>query len=74
MLVHKSIAVRAEIWRKLRLNAELSGVPLRDYLTWLVEQSGPVSESDASARAQLSRTTSLNECARLSPPSGPPST
>lgn len=51
-LVHKSIDVRPEIWRTLRLHAELSDVAVRDYLSWLIEQSQPV-EGEGVARDQL---------------------
>jgi len=45
-LVHKSVEIRPEVWRKLRINAELSGVPVRDFITYLIEQSQPIPEND----------------------------
>jgi macrodomain Ter protein organizer (MatP/YcbG family) len=62
-LVHKSVDVRLEVWRKLRLNAELSGVPLRDYLSYLIERSRPVLEGDAEAMAALRQTSQANVAA-----------
>lgn len=45
-LVHKSIDVRKAVWKKLRVNAELSDCALRDYLAYLVENSSPVDPED----------------------------
>jgi hypothetical protein len=41
-LVHKSINIREDIWRQLRVNAHLSGCSVRAYLTHLIEQSQPL--------------------------------
>lgn len=65
-LVHKSLDIRPEVWRQLRINAELSGVPLRDYLSYLIESSRPVSESDGDSQAMLARVVEENRQARLS--------
>jgi len=46
MLAHKTLDVRPETWRRLRINAELSGVTLRDFVTYLIETSAPVNEGD----------------------------
>lgn len=63
MLIHKSVYVRQEVWRKLRLNSELSGVPLRDYLTYLIERSVPASSCDPEARRELDHIAELNRAA-----------
>jgi len=60
MLVHKSIDVRPEVWRRLRINAELSGVPVRDYLSFLVERSKPV-EDRGGDRACLQEVAAKNQ-------------
>jgi hypothetical protein len=60
-LVHKSVDVRPEVWRKLRVNAELSGVPLRDFLAYLIEQSHPIAEEDAERRVELQRVVAANQ-------------
>jgi len=52
-LVHKSVEIRPEVWRKLRVNAELSGVPVRDFITYLIEQSQPIHETDQALRPLL---------------------
>ena len=63
-LVHKSLSVRPEVWRKLRLDAELSGAPLRDFFTYLVERAAPVSAADREAVSQLQSITKSNAAAR----------
>jgi hypothetical protein len=63
-LVHKSINIREEVWRQLRINAELTGVPVRDFLTYLIVTSQPVQEDDAKAREQLAAVARANEAAR----------
>jgi len=64
MLVHKSIDVRPEVWKRLRVNAELSGVAVRDYLSYLIEQAKPVPERDAPAQELLRRVAETNSSAR----------
>jgi len=49
-LTHKSINIREEVWRQLRINAELTGVPVRDYLTFIILNSKPVDEQDEKAQ------------------------
>jgi hypothetical protein len=41
-LVHKSLSIHPQIWRKLRIHAELSDVPLRDFLAYLIDRSSPI--------------------------------
>lgn len=41
-LVHKSVNVLPEVWQQLKINAELSDMCLRDYLTYLIRSSEPV--------------------------------
>lgn len=53
MIVHKSINVLPEVWRRLRLNAELSDTSLRTYLTHLALNSEPCDPSDELLREQL---------------------
>lgn len=64
-LAHKSIDVRPEVWRRLRVNAELSGVPVRDYLTYLIERADPVPEKDGAAQESLRRVMAANSSARI---------
>lgn len=52
-LIHKSVDVLPATWKKLRINAELTGVPLRDYLTYLIQQSEPIEDSDTKNRGVL---------------------
>jgi hypothetical protein len=68
-LTHKSINIREEVWRQLRINAELTGVPVRDFLTYLIVNSQPVPEDDRTAREQLGTVARANEDARLKPTS-----
>lgn len=60
MLVHKSVHVRREVWQKLRLHSEMSGVPLRDFLTYLIEASKPVTSDQGPDRDALERVAELN--------------
>lgn len=64
-LVHKSIDVRPEVWRILRVNAELSGVALRDYLTFLIERSSPIETSNAAMQSDLQAAIERNQQARF---------
>lgn len=64
MLAHKTIDIRPELWRRARINAELSGVPLRDYLSYLLVSCEPVVEADDERRAILEEQTRLNREAR----------
>lgn len=59
-LVHKSIDVRPEIWKRLRLNAEITGVALRDYLTYLIERSSPVTDAQQVEKQCLDRIVQAN--------------
>lgn len=45
-LVHKSVTVHSDVWRRLRLNAELSGVAVRDFLAFIINISSPIIESE----------------------------
>jgi hypothetical protein len=64
LLVHKSVCVQEEIWRKLRINAELSGVSVRDYLSYLIFNSQPVASNDLEAYQQLEALAKDNQAAR----------
>jgi macrodomain Ter protein organizer (MatP/YcbG family) len=63
MLVHKSIDVRPEIWRRLRINAELSGAAVRDYLAYVIERAEPV--ADATGHALLQEIAVTNRASRI---------
>ncbi len=63
-LVHKSVDIRIEVWRRLRINAELSGVSLRDYLSYLIEANGPVDPRDGHTAELLHEVISSNQAAR----------
>ena len=63
-LVTKSVAVHGDVWRQLRVNAELSGVAVRDYLTFLILKSNPVQGTDSETRQQLSVISEANKQAR----------
>ncbi len=41
-LVHKSVYIEPEVWRRLKVNAELSDLTLRDYLRQLILSSRPI--------------------------------
>ncbi len=66
MLAHKTIDIRPELWRQARINAELSGVPLRDYISYLLTTSQPIQEGDSEQRAILDAQVRLNREARQS--------
>ena len=53
MLLHKSVHVLPQVWRQLRINSEISGVSLRDFLTYLINNSRPVTDQDAENRKVL---------------------
>jgi len=63
-LVHKSVDIRQDVWRRLRVNAAESGVSLRDYLTFVIESSEPISSDDPQTRASLQRSIDANQKAR----------
>ncbi|MEM9109134.1 MAG: hypothetical protein AAGC72_03850 [Planctomycetota bacterium] len=44
-LVHKSVYIEPEVWQRLKINAELSDLTLRDYLRQLIMSSEPVVEA-----------------------------
>lgn len=52
-LVHKSVDVPSAVWKRLRLNAELSDTSLRAYLCWLILQSDPVTPNDLEEHTRL---------------------
>jgi len=54
-LVHKSVYIEASVWQQLRINANISGCSLRDYLTYLIKQSHPIEIDDATAQAALAK-------------------
>lgn len=45
-LVHKSVYIEPEVWLRLKVNAELSDLTLRDYLRQLILNSSPVDRPD----------------------------
>jgi hypothetical protein len=45
-LVHVCTDQQPQVWRTLNVHAKLSGVPLRDYLTFLIVNSRPVRDGD----------------------------
>ena len=63
-LVIKSVGVQRKVWDQLRINAELSGVPLRDFITYLILNSRPIPEEDRVARGELSTIGRSNREAR----------
>lgn len=63
-LCHKSIDILPEIWRQLRINAELSGCSVRDYLSLLIDQSKPVATNDTETQTHLARIAERNRMAR----------
>lgn len=63
MFAHKSINIRPEVWKQARINAELSGVALRDYLSYLIVSGGPIDAADEEARHALEREQQLNRSA-----------
>ena len=65
--VHKSVDVRSEVWRKLRVNAELSAVPVRDFLAYLIERSEAVKSEDEGVVLMLSKISAANRAAAGSP-------
>jgi hypothetical protein len=67
MLVHKSVDVRPEVWRKLRIHAELSDVSVRDYLSYLIEGSEPVTPQDAGRWSGLQDAAKANRAAAGGP-------
>jgi macrodomain Ter protein organizer (MatP/YcbG family) len=64
VLIHKSIDVRREVWTRLKVNAELSGVALRDYLSYLALASGPVDPAESPSRQALDAEVRRNGAAR----------
>ncbi|MFN3166134.1 MAG: hypothetical protein ACE37H_03615 [Phycisphaeraceae bacterium] len=45
-LVHKSVYIEPEVWRRLKVNAELSDLPLRDYLRMLILTGQPTGNNE----------------------------
>lgn len=62
-LVHKSVNVRPEVWRQLRINAERSGVPIRDFLAFVVENSEPILSAEDPRSITLRKSMELNKSA-----------
>lgn len=63
-LVHVCTDQQPHVWRRLGANAKLSGVPLRDFLTYLIVNSAPVPDGDQDARATLLAVVRSNREAR----------
>lgn len=62
--VHKSIGIRPEVWKRLRIHAELSDTSLRDYLSYLIERSEPVDLKDTEGLSVLQQVSVKNRQAR----------
>lgn len=63
-LVHKSVYIRSDVWRRLRINAELSDCSLRDYLTYLIELSDPIDDADGNALTRIDQVIKANRLPR----------
>ena len=63
-LVHKSVWVPQAAWHRLRLNAEISHCNVRDFLTYLIENSSAVNGSDPQEAELLRRTVEANRTAK----------
>ena len=59
-VVRKTLDIRRDLWRRVRVNSEASGVHLRDYVSYLFEKSQPVMESDLEARRELEQMVKSN--------------
>lgn len=64
MLPHETIDLRPELWCKARINAKLSGVPLRDSINYVLVTSTAVDEGVGEQRAILEAQVRLNREAR----------
>ena len=62
-LVHKSFEVQQSVWKKLRINAEESGVPIRDFLAFVIAHSSPVAGGDSPERRELDLMVATNRLA-----------
>lgn len=62
-LVQKSVRIPPSTWKHLRLNAELSGVALRDYLTYLIDKSEPIDHADEAVLQRMSVIVATNRAA-----------
>lgn len=58
-LTHKTVDIRPDVWRTLRLNAELSHCRLRDYLTFLIMHSRPLSTDQRKTIETIARENQL---------------
>jgi len=63
-LLHKSVYVLDEVWRKARMNAVASRCSVRDYITYVLNNSCPVDLSDPNQAATLRHLSEINEAAR----------
>ena len=63
-LVIKSVGVQRKVWEQLRINAELSGVTVRDFLSYLIVNSRPVQDDNPQEREQLLAIGRANKQAR----------
>lgn len=50
-LVHKSVYIEPEVWQRLKVNAELSDLTLRDYLSQIILDSEPLDPVAGAAQA-----------------------
>ena len=60
-LVHVCTDILPEVWRVLGSNAKLSGISLRDYLTFLILRSSPISVEDDGASDLLRSIIHINK-------------
>ena len=75
-MVHKSFDVQPAIWRTLRLNAEQSGAPIRDFLAFLIARSTPIPAGNCPERQELEGVVEANRkaAASMSSPTSKPLT
>lgn len=50
-LVHKSVYIEPEVWQRLKVNAELSDLTLRDYLRQIILDSEPLAPAPGVGQA-----------------------
>ena len=51
MVKRRSIDMLDTTWQRLRVNAAESNIPVRDYLTYLIDVSAPLNTKDPEVRA-----------------------
>jgi hypothetical protein len=71
MLVHKSVKIASQFWKKLRADALTADASLRDYLAFLIDRSSPI-DLDISARQRLQQIVELQRDGEGAPIQSPP--